>query len=154
MPVLPLSSDYDGKSLRHYQVDKQTVVGYFFAVRLLRIMYCVHEPANVAGTWHSARYSAGTNLLPDRDILRAVMSRNKMVERKTELALVFLFYLRSSFLLLLFLLLLSPPRLFVRSFSLSLSLFLSFSLSLGCRRRAKAGADERKKPRKERRRTV
>ena len=80
MPVLPLSSDYDGKSLRHYQVDKQTVVGYFFAVRLLRIMYCVHEPANVAGTWHSARYSAGTNLLPDRDILRAVMSRNKMVE--------------------------------------------------------------------------
>ena len=117
MPALPLSSDYDGKSLRHYQVDKQTVAGYFFAVRLLRIMYCVHEPANVAGTWHSARFSAGTNLLPDRDILRAVMSRNKMVERKTELALVFLFYLR----------LVVPSS---SSSSSSVWSFLSFSLSL------------------------
>lgn len=45
-------------------------------------MYCVHEPASVAGTWHSARFTVGTNLLPAVDILRAVMSRNKMARKK------------------------------------------------------------------------
>lgn len=40
----------------------------------------------------------GDKLLPARDILRAVMSRNKMVRRKTRLAFVFLFCLLLLFL--------------------------------------------------------
>lgn len=46
-------------------------------------MYCVHGAASVAGTWRSPRSTVGTNLLPAVDILRAVMSRNKMARRKT-----------------------------------------------------------------------
>lgn len=50
-------------------------------------MYCVHGAASVAGTWRSPRSTVGTNLLPAVDILRAVMSRNKMARRKTGPAL-------------------------------------------------------------------